>query len=165
MNGARLACALVVLALALASGRAARTAEMEEVVIKGRLERLAELRKAIDAAEDRAYARYNELNDDDAYDIECTDRAPTGRRLTGRYCEPKYVADNGNLEAQKLTNVAIGTGSNVRFQSARELHYAGLYGLQQRMRAIAESDPKMQEELAEKERLQQAYKDLQKKRK
>jgi hypothetical protein len=163
VTGARLACAVVV--LAMAAGHVARAAEMEEIVIKGRLERLAELRKAIDAAEDRAYARYNELNDDDAYDVECTDRAPTGRRLTARYCEPKYVADNGNLEAQKLANVPNNTGSNVRFQSARELHYAGLYGLQQRMRAIAESDPKMQAELAEKERLQQAYKELQKKRK
>src|SRR3982751_3474558 len=62
----------------------ASSQESEEVVVRGT--RLYELRAAIIAAEDRFYARYNELNKVDDFDIECTVEAPTGTRFKQRTC-------------------------------------------------------------------------------
>ena len=139
----------------------AASAEIEEIVIKGRLERLGELRRAIQDTEDRIYARYNELNDDDAYDIECVERAPTGRRITARFCNPKYVGEKAHVEAQKHTDVPIGTQKDVRFATRAELLSSSLREFQRRMRDIAAKDAKMREELVERDRLEKAYRKLQ----
>ena len=56
----------------------------DEVLVRGT--RLRELKAAIVAAEDRFYARYNELNKVDAFDIECATDAHTGTKLKQRRC-------------------------------------------------------------------------------
>jgi len=57
---------------------------LDEVLISGT--RLSELKKAVVAAEDRFYARYNELNKRDIFDIECQVDAPLGTRIPQRWC-------------------------------------------------------------------------------
>ena len=37
-------------------------------------------------AEDRIYARFNELNEDDVFDVGCSIEPPTGTRLGRRMC-------------------------------------------------------------------------------
>lgn len=62
--------AVVVPAAAIAAQEAAPVADaapIEEVVVLGKA--LAELRFRIERAEDEAYARFNEVNSDDRFDI------------------------------------------------------------------------------------------------
>lgn len=57
---------------------------LDEVVVKGT--RLWKLRAAVIEAEDRLVERYNDLNQNDDFDIQCLLDAPTGTRLLRRYC-------------------------------------------------------------------------------
>jgi len=57
---------------------------LDEVLVQGT--RLRELKKAIVVAEDRFYARYNELNKRDLFDIECRVEAPLGTKIPQRWC-------------------------------------------------------------------------------
>jgi hypothetical protein len=51
---------------------------------------LSELRREVVAAEDRFYAEYNELNDNDDFDVKCREDARTGTRLEVRICRAVY---------------------------------------------------------------------------
>jgi hypothetical protein len=62
---------------------------MEEVLVRGT--RLYELRAAIIAAEDRFYARYNEINPIDDYDIDCNQVKRTGTNFQTRRCAPRLL--------------------------------------------------------------------------
>lgn len=62
------------------------TTSLDEVVVSGRSSQLDDLRQEIVQAEDQFYARFNELNQDDRFDVHCTMEAPTGSRLERRYC-------------------------------------------------------------------------------
>lgn len=57
---------------------------LEEVLVTGT--RLSELKKAVVEAEDRFYARYNELNTRNLFDIECRVDAPLGTKIPQRWC-------------------------------------------------------------------------------
>lgn len=70
----------------------------EEVLVQGA--RLRELQEAIVEAEDRFYARYNDLNKVDKYDVECVNDAHTGTRLKHRRCFTKL-----QLEARSLNGI------------------------------------------------------------
>ena len=48
-------------------------------------------RAAIDAAQNRAFALFNELNVDNDYDIVCRRETPTGSYIPVRTCRPRYV--------------------------------------------------------------------------
>ena len=85
----------------LARGDASEKQEetMEEITITGQ-KQIFSLRKQIILAEDRAFKLYNELNDDDTYDIHCTMEAPIGSNLKRRICVPNFywraTADNAS---------------------------------------------------------------------
>lgn len=81
------------------------TAEvLDEVLIRG--VRLRELEAAIVVAEDHFYARYNELNKVDDFDIECRVEAPLGTKIPQRLCLTKLQltakADLGREYLQSL---------------------------------------------------------------
>lgn len=63
---------------------------LDEVVVQGRRIELAQLRDQLIQLEDRYYARYNELNTRDIFDIHCADEARTGTRLERRYCRAEF---------------------------------------------------------------------------
>jgi len=70
----------------------------DEVLVRGT--RLRELKAAIVEAEDRFYARYNELNKVDKFDVECMQDAHTGTKLKQRRCFAKL-----QLEAKSLNGI------------------------------------------------------------
>jgi len=74
---------------AQSSARSATTPTdiLDEVLVTGT--RLSELKKAIVEAEDRFYARYNELNTAQLFDIECRVEAPLGTKIPQRWCLTK----------------------------------------------------------------------------
>jgi hypothetical protein len=62
----------------------APTDVLEEVLVRGI--RLRELKASVVEAEDRFYARYNNLNKVDIFDIECRVEAPLGTKIPQRWC-------------------------------------------------------------------------------
>jgi len=82
---------LIAVACLMAQLCGAESEDIDEVLVNGM--RLSELRAAIVAAEDRFYARYNELNKVDDFDIDCATDAHTGTRIGRRRCFTKLQRD------------------------------------------------------------------------
>ena len=143
----------------LASTVASTTAQMDEIVVSGRLDKLSEVRKAIVAAEDRAYARYNELNKSRMYDITCFIEAPIGTRLTRRNCEAAYVTDAKSEAAQDLVR-----GRAPILRSSVDIINAHLGEMQRRLRETAENDPEMMQALIERSLLVERFEMLKKRK-
>jgi hypothetical protein len=61
------------------------------------------LRQAVVEAEDRFHARYNELNDNDDFDVNCRQEARTGTKLERRICRAVYQSWPGHA---KITTCA-----------------------------------------------------------
>jgi len=53
--------------------------------------RLGDLRKLVERAQDNLFARFNALNDDDDYNINCFRYATTGTHIRVRICVPKFL--------------------------------------------------------------------------
>jgi hypothetical protein len=62
-----------------------------EVEINARRESLRHLRSEVVRLEEDFYAKYNELNTDDQYDVQCDQTEPTGSTLRRRECHPVFV--------------------------------------------------------------------------
>jgi hypothetical protein len=73
--------------------------ELDEVLIKGK-RGLEVLRLQMIRLEDEFYARYNQLNSSDLYDIHCAEEARTGTRFRRRYCRPNFAARAHEVEGQ-----------------------------------------------------------------
>jgi secretin/TonB-like protein len=73
---------------------------MPQVEINARRESLRHLRSEIVKLEEGFYAKYNELNTDDEYDIHCGRSVPTGSVLRQRECQPVFVNRATEAEAQ-----------------------------------------------------------------
>jgi hypothetical protein len=94
-------CGAVVLPICLAYGAQALgqetpdpgpTAEAdEEVIVIG--QNPGALRERIRLATDAVYAKFNEINSDDSFDIHCSFRPRTGSRMLVRVCESNYWRD------------------------------------------------------------------------
>ena len=63
---------------------------LEEITVIGQRS-IMSLRIQVDKAVDRMYSIYNEINQDDDYDIVCRREAPTGSRIKRKLCTPVYV--------------------------------------------------------------------------
>ncbi len=147
----------------LASTVAEVTTEIEEVTVQGKFRKLSELRKAVDAAEDRFYQRYNDLNKDDQYDISCSVTAPTGTRINHRRCDAGYVIEARRQEAVYglLRNTGVPETS-YRMASEAGLINTQLDELRRRMRQFAETDAQMQRAIVEHVQLKERFEKLQK---
>src|SRR5262249_26326653 len=64
---------------------------VDEIVVKGRQNKLSALRMEYVKLEDRFYAKYNKLNTDHQWDVNCNGEAATGTRLKRRVCTPVFV--------------------------------------------------------------------------
>jgi hypothetical protein len=146
-------------ALDLDKAVASTMAELDEVVVSGKLDRLSAVKKAIVAAEDRFYVRFNKLNRVPSFVVNCENRAPTGRRQKVRICEPNYVVEA--LREDAITLVRTTEGS-VRFADRQTVVNSKLSFYQRSMRDIAMSDPEAQRALIERAYLLERYEKLRK---
>lgn len=73
-----------------------------EVIVRPRVTR-AHLRDLITKVEDDFFARFNELNIDDAYDIVCYKHTPIMSHISVRVCEPLFLLRSRNLNASETT--------------------------------------------------------------
>src|SRR5690349_6707097 len=72
------------------SHAAGKQQTLEEVIVSGSHLKPYELRQRIVEAEDRFYSRYNEINDEDEFDVNCIVVASTGTNLKHRICRPVF---------------------------------------------------------------------------
>lgn len=84
---------------ALPEGRAQREVLPEEITVTGQ-KLFIVLKQQIEEAEDHMYGLFNDMNEDDRYDIHCTWEAPLGTRIRQRVCRPEFVANADRAVAQ-----------------------------------------------------------------
>jgi len=87
----------------------AATEDMDEVVVRGT--RLTDLKAAIVEAENRFYARYNELNKVEDFDIECVVAPPTGTRVKQRVCRTVFQLNAQGEQAGEFGKLMADNGS------------------------------------------------------
>lgn len=126
---------------------------LDEVVVTGKLDSLSAARQAVIAAEDRFYARYNELNTDDMMDIRCRFEAPTGSRIPRRVCQPKLVEEAARDEALRFLDTANGNAAPLTMDSMKA-------ELKARTLKLLAKDPELMRALLERARLEQYFNDL-----
>lgn len=129
---------------------------LDEVVVKGNLTSLSGLRSAIVAAENRFYGRWNELNADDRYDIQCRIEAPTGRRVFRRSCGPRIVDDFMHEVAMGL--VRSNSDSNSQYKTSDDVRLAAARELKKRTLVLLGQDPELRQAFLERARLDELYK-------
>ena len=66
---------------------------VEEVIVIG-LRPITSIRHEIINTEDLIYTSFNELNDEDAYDIICTKEAPIGSQIRRRVCRSRFMVES-----------------------------------------------------------------------
>lgn len=72
-------------------------AEEEQIVIEDLS--LTELRAEIEKIQNEMYRVFNQLNEDDDYDIVCHSYTPTGSNITQRACEPQFMIERRGRNA------------------------------------------------------------------
>lgn len=125
---------------------------LDEIVVTGDRNSLSGARKAIIEAEDRFFARFNELNKDNAYDVSCGVVKPTGTQIPKRICAPRIVDDISHDETFEL----IRSGSGV-ITSRDTLRAAAAVELKRRTLELLKKDPELLRALLEHARLEQHY--------
>ncbi len=130
---------------------------LDEIVVTGDRDSLSGARKAIIEAEDRFFARFNELNKDNAYDISCDMVKPTGTQIPMRLCNPRIVDDISHDETFEL----IRRGEGV-ITSRDTLRSAAAVELKRRTLELLKHDPELLRALLEHARLEQHYQALRK---
>lgn len=71
-----------------------------EIIVTPRMNR-RNLRSLISQVEEDFVKRFNELNLDDDYDVECYSYTSTGTHLTKAICEPRFFRDTRREDAQR----------------------------------------------------------------
>jgi hypothetical protein len=153
-----MACVLSVPALAgekaaVVPGDPARIRTLDEIIVSGELGSLGAAWKAVIEAEDRFYARYNELNKDDSMDIQCRFEQDTGTRIPRRSCQPRLADELGHNEAEWALNKRSG-------ESRRNKEEAMKADLKARTLKLLAEDPELLRALLERTRLEQHYEQL-----
>ena len=96
-----MATALVLTAPCLgATDTAAGPSDLDEVLVRAQRVQLQEMRKEMVRLEDQFYARYDELNTNDDFDIHCFKEARTGTRIIKRTCRAAYEDEALQEEGQ-----------------------------------------------------------------
>jgi hypothetical protein len=97
--------ALSIAALVLPAVAVAQDDEATDEIVVAAQKSMATLRRDLDEAEDDFYSLYNELNDDNEYDIRCSYEAPTGVRKKTKVCRPAFFAkDRGREDKTRRIN-------------------------------------------------------------
>ena len=142
--GKRLAGAVVAFATALWAPAFAsaqpQPATAEEIIVRGRS--YDELRAQIRIRQDAVFARFNDINSDDAFDIHCTMDPAFGSRILERRCRSNSWREHEASFAQAWMRKMDGfTGADTEGYRAEQLRMQGL--LKEEMRRLAYEDPEL----------------------
>jgi hypothetical protein len=133
--------AVIVLALSSAPLFAQEGENAGDEITVIRAPSLQSLRADLVRAEDAAYALFNELNDDDAYDIICKKETRIGSQFRNRVCLPAILRDTEVEQAlDEDTGIVSRKASQPRHQRI----------LTERMRQLAIENPELLEALKDR---------------
>ncbi len=118
----------------------------EERIVTGQ-QSLTQLQRQIDQAQDRMFGMFNELNDDDRYDIHCRKERRTGTILSQRVCKPGFLRNSTSLNANAYLATLQGGAavSSPDPQAESGYHYPIL---REKMNALAGQNPEFAEAVA-----------------
>ena len=145
--------------VAIAPPDLAEVETLEEVIVAGDRSSLSSARKAIDDAEDRLYARFNELNDVDAFDIVCRVEASTGTLIKKRACEAEGL---GEWMSMEVATVLFSAGGMVPASTTGAMRELFMAESKKRMLQLLRKDAGLKRALLERARLEKHYEDLRK---
>lgn len=138
-------------------------AELDEVSVEGR--RLFELRAAIVESQDRFYALYNDLNDQDEFDIVCGELLPTGTKLVRRACFPQVVHTATEEEALAIWfAMFMGGAARPQVTPPNTVLAGKVQDYRKNMLKVLRRNPKLRALANESEDLQRKYDEAQKER-
>lgn len=80
---------------------------VEEVIVIG-LRPINAIRHEITNTEDLIYDTFNELNDEDAFDIICTKEAPIGSQIRRRVCRSRFMVESETEAFMDFLNTGYG---------------------------------------------------------
>ena len=126
---------------------------IEEIWVTGW--RLSTLHKEIIDAEDNAYALFNELNNDDGYDIICKKETRVGSQIIHRVCKGRAYRAAVAEASQDYVDEESTTGTG-HFDLDLNERYSN-EGLRKRMYALALENPELLEALKRRLAAQRAY--------
>lgn len=127
---------------------------LDEVVVSGT--RLWNLRQDVIKADDAFYALFNQLNQDDDFDMHCRDERLIGLHITKRMCRPGYLEAAQQDEARETLARINGQPATVSPPPEHVLLQRETEWRDNLLRVI-NSDPRLQQLFRERERLQRRY--------
>jgi len=167
-------CLLLLPAIALAQdpGKAVQTPAEEagadidadeEIVVVGK-KTAAQLRREIKAVETRIFALFNDLNDDDEYDIDCRKKRRVGSQMSRTDCQPRIYWDEVAELAQNARDAVVEGGSAQSNRGPKTaLRKKHATALRQQMFEVAQENPALMQLLVEQRQLATEYAALKKK--
>jgi len=134
----------------------AESDEIDEIVVLG-ARSLTLLRQEVVVAEDRFFDLYNELNEDDDYDIVCESRRPIGTRIQVRECKAQFVRDaeyEATQDALQFSDSPANVTARPIRTSSKDYEI-----LDEKLKSFAVSSPELREALMDYDNLNKKYAD------
>lgn len=141
---------------------------LEEVVIQGD-RTLSAARNAMVDAENRFYARWNDLNDDRRFDVRCHNEIPSDHpsRIWHRVCQPAFLEDLVQVASAEFVQAMQGGTTagvgQVMLPSSNPARVMLMRAeMKKRTLAMLQKDPELMRALLEHARLQEHFEALRK---
>lgn len=122
----------------------------EEVIVRGRSP--AALRMQIELAEDAVFARFNEINSNDDFDIRCRQEVYTGSRVPHRVCLPNLWRDAQREAGEETVRSMQGSNAFDAAQFLAEAKYK-YRQMEEELRQLIRDDPELLESIQHLARL------------
>ena len=133
------------------------TDPIAEVEINAQREKLYVLRKELVKLEDQFYAKYNEINTNNQFDVHCRMERRTGTNLSARVCTPVFVDNATEDEAR-----AFLEGRTITPASMVILEKTPAY--KKNLLDVSKANPELRKVLMEIDTLQKRYEVVRKKK-
>lgn len=117
----------MVLCLVLAPMAYAAEAPVDQVVVEADRASLVKLARDVQIAEERFYARYNELNTKRKFAVRCSEEASTGTRFKQKSCKPVYETEAQAAQGREFI-LALGRGASAGSTSGGAVASSGVMG-------------------------------------
>jgi hypothetical protein len=124
---------------------------IDEITVMG-ARSLAMMRAEVIKAEDAIYELFNELNDDDGYDIICKKETRIGSQIPQRVCLARMYRDEVAMATVDQEGPAMPVGNMTRSSRNQAI-------LIDKMRALANEHPELLDALKKRYALDQRYKE------
>jgi hypothetical protein len=130
---------------------------LDELVIRAKRLKLREMRAQIVEVENRFYAKYNELNTNDDYDIHCREYAATGSISKDRVCRASFEERLDIHYARDVMRMMDGVGT-VPPPQAPDRELLEKYALlRKHALKVINANPELRRMVREREALDKAY--------